>query len=132
MTTSNGGVCHLTLVDQQGVLSTFSFQALVWADWPRMSPNSALHVKEMTSLIICYSLPTSSSIGPNRSTHTIYPYIHSFSNVLPRETLLKAVTIPDVLPSDLPPGSNFSLVAGDFEEIYGVENIDENEPQAGK
>ncbi|KAI6120153.1 N2227-domain-containing protein [Pisolithus croceorrhizus] len=64
--------------------------------------------------------------------HTIYPYIHSFSNVLSRETLLKAVTIPDVLPSDLPPGSNFSLVAGDFEEIYGAEDTDENEPQAGK
>ncbi|KAI5996047.1 N2227-domain-containing protein [Pisolithus marmoratus] len=64
--------------------------------------------------------------------HTIYPYIHSFSNVLSRETLLKAVTIPDVLPSDLPSGSNFSLVAGDFEEIYGAENTDENEPQAGK
>ncbi|KAI6143798.1 N2227-domain-containing protein [Pisolithus tinctorius] len=64
--------------------------------------------------------------------HTIYPYIHSFSNVSSRETLLKAVTIPDVLPSDLPPGSNFSLVAGDFEEIYGSENSDENEPQAGK
>ncbi|KAI6020445.1 hypothetical protein PISMIDRAFT_498583 [Pisolithus microcarpus 441] len=64
--------------------------------------------------------------------HTIYPYIHSFSNVSSRETLLKAVTIPDVLPSDLPPGSNFSLVAGDFEEIYGAEYTDENEPQAGK
>ncbi|KAI6041129.1 N2227-like protein [Pisolithus marmoratus] len=64
--------------------------------------------------------------------HTIYPYIHSFSNVLSHETLLKAVTVPDVLPSDLPPGSNFSLVAGDFKEIYSAENMDENEPQAGK
>ncbi|KAG6331016.1 hypothetical protein ID866_8071 [Astraeus odoratus] len=64
--------------------------------------------------------------------HTVYPYIHSFSNVPRREALLRSVKIPDVLPSDLPPGSNFSLVAGDFEEIYGAEHTDENEPQAGK
>ncbi|KAL4061973.1 N2227-like protein-domain-containing protein [Scleroderma yunnanense] len=64
--------------------------------------------------------------------HTIYPYVHSFSNVPRREAMLKAVQIPDVLPSDLPLGSNFSLVAGDFEEIYGAEHTDEDEPQAGK
>ncbi|KAK0184523.1 N2227-like protein-domain-containing protein [Armillaria mellea] len=50
--------------------------------------------------------------------YTIYPYVHSFSNVYSRSTMLRAISIPDVLPSDLPPGSDFSLVAGDFEEIY--------------
>lgn len=44
--------------------------------------------------------------------YTIYPYVHSFSNVPRREVMLKAVQIPDTLPSDLPAGSNFSLVAG--------------------
>ncbi|KAG5717403.1 UPF0586 like protein [Termitomyces sp. T112] len=33
--------------------------------------------------------------------------------------------------SNLPPGSDFSLVAGDFEEIYGVDT-DPNKPQAGE
>ncbi|KIM53992.1 hypothetical protein SCLCIDRAFT_137704 [Scleroderma citrinum Foug A] len=64
--------------------------------------------------------------------YTIYPYVHSFSNVPRREAMLKAVQIPDISPSDLPQGSSFSLVAGDFEEIYGAEHTDEDEPQAGK
>ncbi|KZV96043.1 N2227-domain-containing protein [Exidia glandulosa HHB12029] len=61
--------------------------------------------------------------------HTIYPFIHSFSNLRRREDLLKAVTIPDVLPSDIL-GRDFSLVAGDFEEVYGDESA-ESEPQHG-
>jgi carnosine N-methyltransferase len=63
--------------------------------------------------------------------HTIYPYVHSFSNIRTRNALLRPVSIPDALPSALPSGSDFSLVAGDFEEIYGAENLDEKEPQAG-
>lgn len=65
--------------------------------------------------------------------HTIYPYIHSFSNMRSSETLLKGFKIPDVLPSSLPSGPSFSLVAGDFEEIYGrLAEDDEREPQQGK
>ena len=47
--------------------------------------------------------------------------------------MLKRVQIPDVLPSDLPPGSNFSLVAGEFEEVYGRQDggADPDEPSAG-
>ncbi|KAI9459315.1 N2227-domain-containing protein [Russula earlei] len=65
--------------------------------------------------------------------HTIYPYVHSLSNLPDRTAMLKCVQIPDVLPSDLPPGSNFSLVAGDFEEVYGQQDgePDPNEPSAG-
>ncbi|KAI9438377.1 N2227-domain-containing protein [Lactarius indigo] len=65
--------------------------------------------------------------------HTIYPYVHTLSNVPDRAALLKQVQIPDVLPSDLPPGSNFSLVAGDFEEVYGQQggDADPDEPSAG-
>ncbi|KAI0672280.1 N2227-domain-containing protein [Trametes maxima] len=61
--------------------------------------------------------------------HTIYPYVHSFSNIANNEGLLRPISIPDVLPSSLPPGSDFSLVAGDFEEIYGAEDGDDAEPQ---
>jgi len=66
--------------------------------------------------------------------HTIYPYIHSFSNVASREAMLGSVSIPDVLPSALSSGSDFSLVAGDFEEIYGAEQGDGSgqEPQSGQ
>ncbi|KAL4248632.1 Carnosine N-methyltransferase [Abortiporus biennis] len=64
--------------------------------------------------------------------YTIYPYVHSFSNVRDKEGALRAVKFPDVNPSSLPSGSNFSLVAGDFEEIYGTLDHDEDEPQAGE
>ncbi|KAK7055822.1 carnosine N-methyltransferase [Favolaschia claudopus] len=71
----------------------------------------------------------------NRTTeinaHTIYPYVHSFSNVVSDQDMMRPITIPDILPSDLPPGSNFSLIAGDFEEIYGAES-DPDEPQSGQ
>ncbi|KAH9997135.1 N2227-domain-containing protein [Russula vinacea] len=65
--------------------------------------------------------------------HTIYPYVHSLSNLPNRAAMLKRVQIPDVLPSDLPRGSNFSLVAGDFEEVYGQrdDEADPDEPSAG-
>ncbi|KAH7908543.1 N2227-like protein-domain-containing protein, partial [Hygrophoropsis aurantiaca] len=66
--------------------------------------------------------------------YTIYPYVHSFSNCVSREAMLRPVKMPDVLPSSLPPGSDFSLVAGDFEEIYGAEegDSDSHEPQSGQ
>jgi carnosine N-methyltransferase len=82
--------------------------------------------------------------------HQLYPFVHSFSNVPARKAMLRPVCIPDVLPSDLPPNSNFSLVAGasgilssvvlvicmiqpsgDFEEIYGVDT-DPSEPHSGQ
>ncbi|CCM01993.1 uncharacterized protein FIBRA_04067 [Fibroporia radiculosa] len=64
-------------------------------------------------------------------SHTLYPYVHSFSNLPNNTAMLRPIRIPDVLPSSLPPGSNFSLVAGDFEEIYGAED-NEGEPPAGE
>nr|XP_018259967.1 uncharacterized protein I303_08039 [Kwoniella dejecticola CBS 10117]OBR82125.1 hypothetical protein I303_08039 [Kwoniella dejecticola CBS 10117] len=58
-----------------------------------------------------------------RDSHTIYPYLHSFSNHLSTmHNLLRSVQIPDICPADVlgnGQGGDFSLVAGDFEEIYG-------------
>ncbi|TBU63507.1 N2227-domain-containing protein [Dichomitus squalens] len=65
--------------------------------------------------------------------HTIYPYVHSFSNNPNTDALLRPILIPDVLPSSLPEGADFSLVAGDFEEIYGgSDNLDEGDPSIGQ
>ncbi|KAF8909806.1 N2227-like protein-domain-containing protein [Gymnopilus junonius] len=44
--------------------------------------------------------------------HTFHPYVHSFSNAPNKESILRKVAVPDVDPSDLPAGSDFSLVAG--------------------
>ncbi|THH09004.1 hypothetical protein EW145_g2315 [Phellinidium pouzarii] len=64
--------------------------------------------------------------------HTIYPHVHSLSNTTNRAGILRPITLPDALPSAIPQGVNFSLVAGDFEEVYGTEDHDDDEPQAGE
>ncbi|KAF8546753.1 N2227-like protein, partial [Imleria badia] len=73
-------------------------------------------------------LSSTESIGE----HTIYPSIHSFWNIHYKDALLRPVKTPDVLPSDLPPGSHFYLVAGGFEEIYRAEDTDKSEPHTGQ
>ncbi|KZV71234.1 N2227-domain-containing protein [Peniophora sp. CONT] len=64
--------------------------------------------------------------------YTIYPYVHSFSNMPNRDALLRPIRVPDVLPSDIPPDSSFSLVAGDFEEVYGKDDFEEDDPSSGQ
>jgi len=49
----------------------------------------------------------------------IYPWIHSFSNTEKVEHQIAPVDIPDVLPGNIPENTNFSMVAGDFLEVYG-------------
>ncbi|KAL1921350.1 uncharacterized protein VTP21DRAFT_11066 [Calcarisporiella thermophila] len=57
--------------------------------------------------------------------HTIFPYIHSFSNVVSAQDQLQPVLIPDIAPGNLPSTADFSMVAGDFLEVYGegAENL---------
>ena len=50
--------------------------------------------------------------------HTVYPYIHSCSNWVAADDMLRGVRVPDVLPSMLSPDANFSMVAGEFVEVY--------------
>lgn len=58
----------------------------------------------------------------NKSTqvdeHTIYPFVHSSSNWRSADDMLRPIRIPDVLPSTLPQTSEFSMVAGEFCEVY--------------
>lgn len=49
---------------------------------------------------------------------TIYPYIHQTCNNRTSADQIRAVLIPDVNPSDVPPDLNFSMAAGDFLEVY--------------
>lgn len=49
----------------------------------------------------------------------IYPFIHTFSNIKSDAAQLTPVKIPDVLPAQLPSTVDFSMVAGDFIEVYG-------------
>ena len=50
--------------------------------------------------------------------YAIYPFIHSFSNIKSDERQLTPVMVPDILPANLPSTVDFSMVAGDFTEVY--------------
>ena len=81
------------------------------------APCIILHPKQVRFPFLGGTLrSTKLTIPPTRTDeigkHTLYPYVHSFSNIPSRSALLRPVSIPDVLPSALPPGSDFSLVAG--------------------
>ncbi|KAI8318427.1 N2227-like protein [Martensiomyces pterosporus] len=58
------------------------------------------------------------------SQHAIYPFVHQFSNVVKEEDQVRAVRIPDILPSQMPfaDTAEFSMTAGDFIEVYGAED----------
>ncbi|KAI8993126.1 N2227-like protein-domain-containing protein [Pilobolus umbonatus] len=55
--------------------------------------------------------------------YSIYPFIHSFSNIKSDEHQLAPILIPDTLPANLPATVDFSMVAGDFIEVYGSQDI---------
>jgi carnosine N-methyltransferase len=68
-------------------------------------------------------------------SHRIHPYLHSFSNHLTTPNLLRSVQIPDVCPANVLGnglGGPFSLVAGDFEDIYGAPGGEAEEGHKGK
>ena len=49
---------------------------------------------------------------------TIYPFVHQFANHLSMEDQVRPVTFPDYDPTTMPPKANFSMIAGDFLEVY--------------
>ncbi|XP_004072743.2 carnosine N-methyltransferase [Oryzias latipes] len=49
---------------------------------------------------------------------TLYPWIHQFSNNKKLSDQVRPITFPDVNPQRLPDNSDFSMVAGDFVEVY--------------
>jgi len=51
--------------------------------------------------------------------YEIYPYLHSLSNSYSHADSLAAVRIPDILPSGISSNVDFSMVAGDFIDVYG-------------
>jgi carnosine N-methyltransferase len=64
-----------------------------------------------------FALNQSTRVGE----HLVFPWLHSFSNHASTERgLLRSVRVPDVVPAEILGGrGGFSLVAGDFEEVYG-------------
>lgn len=52
------------------------------------------------------------------NTMAIYPWIHQFSNNKRSADQIRPVYFPDVDSHSLPSYANFSMTAGDFQEIY--------------
>ncbi|XP_014464234.1 carnosine N-methyltransferase isoform X2 [Alligator mississippiensis] len=52
------------------------------------------------------------------NSYKLYPWIHQFSNNRRSADQIRPINFPDVDPHNLPPGANFSMTAGDFQEIY--------------
>lgn len=48
----------------------------------------------------------------------IHPYIHNFCNNVSDEDQLQPISFPDVDPNQLPEDRKFSMVAGDFLDVY--------------
>ena len=48
---------------------------------------------------------------------TVYPYVHQYCNNVCPEDVTHGIQFPDLDPF-LPEDSNFSMVAGDFVEVY--------------
>ncbi|KAL7753861.1 hypothetical protein RI367_000793 [Sorochytrium milnesiophthora] len=57
----------------------------------------------------------------------MFPFAHIFSNVTSyTQDQLACIQVPDVLPSALPQNVDFSMVAGDFVEVYSSEEYQEH------
>lgn len=50
--------------------------------------------------------------------YKLYPYVHQYVNNLNRGDQTRAITFPDVSPTQRPPIGTMNMVAGDFLEIY--------------
>ena len=53
-----------------------------------------------------------------RNCYTIHPWIHQHSNNLSAQDQLWPVKFPDINPANVPPDFNFTMIAGDFLEVY--------------
>jgi hypothetical protein len=69
-----------------------------------------------------HQLKRSHSVS-NANAHEFYPWIHSFSNTPSGKDHGRAVRVPDVTPGGLPRTCDFSMVAGDFLEVYKDEEM---------
>ena len=54
----------------------------------------------------------------SKNSCTIYPWIHQYTNNVSSVDQTKCITFPDIDPLDMPKDANFSMVAGDFTEVY--------------
>lgn len=55
-----------------------------------------------------------------KDSNTIYPWVHQYTNNMKQEDQLKAVTFPDIDPANIPSSTRFSMLAGDFLEVYNA------------
>jgi len=57
----------------------------------------------------------------------VHPWLHQYTNVAKIADQTRAYRVPDVDPSDIPQGVNFSMAAGDFLEVYAEPEYDRSQ-----
>lgn len=50
--------------------------------------------------------------------YTMYPWIHQYVNNVARSDQVAPITFPDVSPLEAPPKGKFTMIAGDFLQVY--------------
>ena len=71
---------------------------------------------------------------PIQNQYTIYPWIHSKSNIISKKDQIRPISLPDTSDSlwnptgtkVLDPRIDFSMVAGDFLQVYSTKENKEN------
>lgn len=56
--------------------------------------------------------------SPSEECFTIFPWLNNFNNLKCLKDQIRGVKFPDVNPSSLPEDSSFSMIAGDFLDVY--------------
>ncbi|KAL8595539.1 hypothetical protein ACOMHN_000747 [Nucella lapillus] len=69
------------------------------------------------------NLRTTHQVCRNPHSLRLYPWVHQWSNNLRTTHQTSPITFPDIDPSHLPEGVNFSMAAGDFMEVYTMPGV---------
>ncbi|KAJ8036238.1 Carnosine N-methyltransferase [Holothuria leucospilota] len=56
--------------------------------------------------------------SPCTDCFTVYPWLSNFNNLKCSSDQTRSIKFPDINPSNLPAGSSFTMIAGDFLEVY--------------
>ena len=62
---------------------------------------------------------------PSANYFELNPFIHTLSNTRTAADITTPIRIPSIVPGNLPITADFSMVAGDFLEVYGAKDMKE-------
>ncbi len=91
--------------------SGFSVQGNEFSFFMLLASNFILNRYFCLAIMVIFSVE-------RKEEFTLYPWLHAFSNQQRIDDQVRPVLIPDVIPGGLGDGVDFSMVAGEFLEVY--------------